>query len=134
MWMNTCTGTCQYWMLYTDTKNEHYWILYRAPAKFWAQYIYTGKVSFLVESIRITIFIMRSHMYHDNYMSIKNRKYYFNLMDLNKTVQYHSIQYVSWLNWSKMNITMTFIEVPVGKFNGLLHVSLGCPPFWYFYF
>ena len=62
------------------------------------------------------------------------------LMDLNKTLQYHLIQFVSWLKWYKMNITMTFLEVPAGRFNKLGNALwfgsslFRCPSFYYFHF
>ena len=88
--------------------------------------IYTrgGKVSSLVESIHITIFIIRSHMYHDNYMSIKNKKHGFNFngFNQNSTISLNLVCFMT-----KMNITMTIIEVPAGQFNELIiKCTLAC--------
>lgn len=65
------------------------------------------------------IFIGRSNTYHDNYMSIKIEKLISILMDLSKTLQCHSIYFLSWLKWYKMNTTMSFIEVPAGRYSEL---------------
>ena len=83
-----------------------------------------GTIPYLVESIRITIFIRRSDKYHDNYMSIKNRKYGFNFNGFkqNSTI---TLNLVCFMN--KMNITMTVIEILAGKFNELIKkCTLAC--------
>ena len=50
-------------------------------------------------------------MYQDNYMSIKNRKYGFilNGFKQNSTISLNLVCFMT-----KMNITMTVIEVPAG--------------------
>ena len=67
---------------------------------------------------------MRSHMYHDNYMSIKNQKYGFNFngFNQNSTISLNLVCFMK-----KMNIKMTIIEVPAGQFNELIiKCTLAC--------
>ena len=61
----------------------------------WANFIQTsrgGTIFSLVKLIHIRIFIRRSDKYHDNYLSIKNRKYGFNFNGFKQiSTIYHSI-------------------------------------------